>query len=243
MTSSSSPALDYGLDTMLVVYCVLNGHPARTACHQFLHGQSGWFTSPLVLFEAKAVLTKVYAVDPAAATTKLATFSTVPVTLVDLDASTVDAAFQLADVHGVDTTDAVLLQLAINKSARSIATDDQHLAQVCGQFGINAVSPLDAALRAAVAVWEAAHVPPKGSARVLWRVHQWLNQAHPQAAQDFWSQTGGGSHLPGFHLASLSAIIFDGHSMLRTSRPARRLPRQSRRGARRAPIPRRPSRS
>lgn len=196
MTSSFSATFDYGLDTMLVVYCVLNGHPARTACHQFLHSQSGWFSSPLVLFEAKAVLTKVYAIDPAAATTKLAKFSTVPVTLVDLDASTVDAAFRLADLHGLDTTDAVLLQLAINKGARNIATDDQHLAQVCGQFGINAASPLDAALRKAVATWEAAHVQPKGLARVLCRVYHWLGQTHPQAAQDFWAQTSGGNHLP-----------------------------------------------
>jgi hypothetical protein len=33
-------------------------------------------------------------------------------------------------------------------------------------------------------------------ARVPRRVHQWLSHSHPQAAQDFWSRTGGGSHLP-----------------------------------------------
>jgi hypothetical protein len=37
---------------------------------------------------------------------------------------------------------------------------------------------------------------PKGLPRVLRRVHKWLGQSHPKAAQDFWSQTGGGSHLP-----------------------------------------------
>lgn len=196
MTSSSSAALDCGLDTMLIVYCVLDAHPASTACEQFLRGQSGWFTSPLVLFEAKAILTKVYAVDPAAATTKLAQFSAVPVTLVDLDAAAVPAAFQLADAYGIDTTDAVLLQLARTRGARHIATDDHRLAQACGQFGINAVSPLDTALRTAIATWELAHVPPKGKARAMRRVYQWLSGSHPQAAQDFWSQTAGGSHLP-----------------------------------------------
>jgi hypothetical protein len=39
-------------------------------------------------------------------------------------------------------------------------------------------------------------VPAKGLPRVLYQVHQWLNQTHPQAAEDFWSRTGGGSHLP-----------------------------------------------
>ncbi|MGH7138460.1 MAG: type II toxin-antitoxin system VapC family toxin [Pirellulales bacterium] len=196
MISSSNPAFDYGLDTMLLVYCVLDGHPAETACEHFLRSQSGWFTSPLVLFEAKAILTKVYAVDPAAATKKLAQFSTVRMTFVDLDAAAVLAAFQLADVHGLNTTDAVLLQLATKHGARYIATDDQHFGHVCGQFGINVVSPLDATLRKTVAAWELAHVPPKGMARVLRRVHQWLSQSHTQAAQDFWSQTGGGSRLP-----------------------------------------------
>lgn len=196
MITSSSNACDHGLDTMLVVYCVLGGHPAGAKCEQFLKARSGWFTSPLVLIEAKAILTKIYSVDPADATKKLEQFSTVPVTFVDLDAAAVLAAFQLADVHGLDTTDAVLLQLAISNSARNIATDDQHFAQVCAHFGINVASPLDAALRKAVATWEAAHVQPKGLARVLWRVREWLSQTHAQAAQDFWSQTGGGSHLP-----------------------------------------------
>jgi hypothetical protein len=92
MTSSSSPPLQYGLDTMILVYSLLQGHPAATACEQLLRAHAGWFTSPWVLFEA--------------------------------------------------------------------------------------------------------HVPPKGLPRVLRRVQLWLSHSHPQAAQDFWSQTGGGSHLP-----------------------------------------------
>lgn len=196
MITSSNPALINGLDTMLVVYCVVDGHPAGPTCEQFIKAQSGWFTSPLVLIEARTILSKVYSVDPAAATKKLEQFLTVPITFADLDATGVLAAFQLADVHGLDATDAVLLQLAISNGARTIATADQHFAHVCAQSGINAVSPLDAALRNMVATWEAAHVQPKGLPRVLWRVHQWLSQRHVQAAQDFWSQTSGGSHLP-----------------------------------------------
>jgi predicted nucleic acid-binding protein len=117
---------------------VITGHPARAACHNLLLAQSGWFTSPLVLIEAKAILTKVYSVDASAATTKLAQFSNVPITFADLDAAGVHAAFQLADVHDLNTTDAVLLQLAVSTGARNIATADQHFAKVCCQFGINA---------------------------------------------------------------------------------------------------------
>jgi hypothetical protein len=67
---------------------------------------------------------------------------------------------------------------------------------VCSHFGITPLSPLDATLRQAVGAWEATHVPPKGLPRVLRRVHQWLSTLHPQVAQDFWTQTGAGSHLP-----------------------------------------------
>ena len=101
-----------------------------------------------------------------------------------------------ADLHGIDLADAVLLQLAQKTGAGELATDDQRLGKVCLQYGITAVSPMNAPLRQAVASWEAAHLPPKGLSRVLRRVHQWLSQPHPQAAQDFWAQTGGGSRLP-----------------------------------------------
>ncbi len=35
-----------------------------------------------------------------------------------------------------------------------------------------------------------------GLPRILRRIHLWLHQNHQQAAEDFWSQTGRGSHLP-----------------------------------------------
>ncbi len=65
MTSSSSPPLQCGFDTMILVYSPLQGHSAATACEQLLRAHAGWFTSPWMLFEAKAVLTKVYGEDPA----------------------------------------------------------------------------------------------------------------------------------------------------------------------------------
>src|SRR5260370_17445775 len=95
MTSSSSSPLERGLDTMLLVYCQLQGHPAATACEQFLRAHTGWFTSPLVLFEAKSILTKVYGVDAGAATQKLVQFSVVPVVLLDLDTTLALASFHL----------------------------------------------------------------------------------------------------------------------------------------------------
>jgi predicted nucleic acid-binding protein len=194
MTSSSSP-LERGLDTMILVYSLLQGHPAALPCEQFLCSQTGWFTSPLVLLEAKNILTKVYSVDAGTVTAKLLQFAGGPVVLLDLDQVTVTSAFQLADTHGLDLTDAVLLHLTRQHGAGHLATEDQGLTQACRRFGIAPVSPLDHALRQQVAAWEAANLASKGLPRILRRVYQWLSQTHPQAAQDFWSQTGG-SHLP-----------------------------------------------
>jgi hypothetical protein len=105
--------------------------------------------------------------------------------LLDLDAAAATSAFQLADTHSLDLTDAVLLHLARQHGARYLATDDQRLAQLCTQFGITPQSPLDAALRQQVTAWETANLAPKGLPRVLRRVYQWLGQTHPQAAHDF----------------------------------------------------------
>ena len=70
---------------MLLVYSLLQGHPALAACEQLLRAHSGWFTSPWVLFEAKAVLTKVYGEDPVRVTQKLGQVAASPVALVELD--------------------------------------------------------------------------------------------------------------------------------------------------------------
>jgi predicted nucleic acid-binding protein len=194
MTSSSSPPLERGLDTMVLVYSLLQGHPASVACEQLLSSHTGWFTSPLVLVEARNILTKVYSVDSAAATNKLLQFGAGPVALFDLDPISLISAFPLAEKHGVDLTDAVLLYLAQHHGATFLATEDQRLVQACVQVGITPLSPLDAGLRQQVAGWEAVNLAPKGLPRMLRRVFAWLSQSHPQAAQDFWSQTGGTNH-------------------------------------------------
>jgi predicted nucleic acid-binding protein len=196
MTSSSNPPQGCAVDTMILVFSLLHGHPAATACEQLLRAHTGWFTSPLVLFEAKAVLTKVYGEDRVVVSQRLAQLGQGPITLIDLTYADVSPILQLSDTFALDLTDAVLLHLECKHSARFLASDDQRLSLVCSQLGLAAHSPFDPSLRQAVAAREAAHFPPKGLPRILRRVHQWLAHSHPHAAQDFWSQTGGGSHLP-----------------------------------------------
>ena len=196
MTSSSDRQSERGLDAMLIVYSLLNGHPASLVCEQFIRSHTGWFTTTFTLFESRAILTKVYGVDATLASQKIAQFASGPIDILAVDLATALAAMNTADAMSIDLTDAVLLQTAEAQGASWLATDDSKLMQACRQVGITPESPIDATVRQQMALWETANVPAKGLPRVLYQLHQWLNQTHPQAAEDFWSQTGGGSHLP-----------------------------------------------
>ena len=136
MTISSSVSLERGLDTMIVVYSLLQDHPAAVPCTNLLCSFSGWFTTPLAMFfEAKNILTKVYGIDPAETTRKLQQFAAGPVAVIPIDEATADSAFQLADSHNLDLTDSVLLTLARKFGSVFLATDDQRLMQACGRTG------------------------------------------------------------------------------------------------------------
>ena len=196
MTSSSSSIFERGLDTMLVVYSSLTRHPAATDCEQFIRSRTGWFTTSLSLLEAKAILTKVYGVEAALVTDKLAQLTEGLVTVAAVSVETTLAAMKLADKHRLDLTDAVLLSCALMHQSTEIATDDQQFAQVCRQLGLIVENPIIDSLRQQMAQWEANNLPAKGLPRILHHFHRWLSRNHPQAADDFWSQTGNGSHMP-----------------------------------------------
>ncbi len=57
MTLSSDQFASRGLDAMLIVYSLLDDHPASAACESFIRDHTNWFTTTLTLLEAKAVLT------------------------------------------------------------------------------------------------------------------------------------------------------------------------------------------
>ncbi len=181
---------------MIIVYSLLDGHPASVVCEQFIRGHTEWFTTTFTLFKAKSILTKIYSVDVVRASQKLANFAAGPIAVIAVDSAMALAAMNMADTCGIDLTDAVLLHASQNNGAVFLATDDNKLAQACRQFAITPESPIDAALRQQMAAWETANLPAKGLPRVLRQIHHWLNQANSQTAQDFWSQTGGCSHLP-----------------------------------------------
>jgi predicted nucleic acid-binding protein len=92
---------------MLIVYALLEGHPASAASEKFIRERTGWFTTALVLLEAKAGLTKVYGVAPSSATDKLAQLAAGPLLVLPVDVPTVVPAIRSADSLQLDLTDAV----------------------------------------------------------------------------------------------------------------------------------------
>ena len=196
MTLSFDQSAPRGLDAMLIVYSLLDDHPASAACESFIRDHTNWFTTTLTLFEAKAILTKVYAVDVNLTSQQLSQFSAGPIEVVEVDLPMTLAAMQIADTLEIDITDAVLVQVTRTRNANILATDDRKLIRACHQVDIAVENPIDVSLRRQMASWEAENLPQKGLPRILRQIHRWLHQNHQQVAEDFWSQTGGGSHLP-----------------------------------------------
>lgn len=195
MISSFSQKVERGLVTMLIVYGLIDSHPASTVCEQFIRNQTGWFTTTFTLFEAKGILTKVYGVNAVYASQRVTQLASGPIVVSAIDLATALAAMSTADAQGIGLTDVLLFQTAQKQGVSRLATDDGKLIKVCHKFGITAEDPIDNALRQQITAWETANLPIKGLPRVLRQIHQWLSQNYPQTVQDFWSQTGGGSHL------------------------------------------------
>ena len=82
MTLSSEQFTGRGLDAMLIVYSLLDDHPASDTCESFIRDHVKWFTTTLTLLEAQAILTKVYDVDVNLSSQQLSQFSAGPIEII-----------------------------------------------------------------------------------------------------------------------------------------------------------------
>ena len=158
MTLSSDQFASRGLDAMLIVYSLLDDHPASAACESFIREHTNWFTTTLTLLEAKAVLTKVYAVDANLTSQQLSQFSAGPIEIIEVNLPITLAAMQIADTLEIDITDAVLVQTTRTRNVNILATDDRKLIQACHQVNIAVENPIDVSVRREMASWEMKNV-------------------------------------------------------------------------------------
>jgi predicted nucleic acid-binding protein len=183
-----------GVDSNLLVYASLAGHPASSACDQYLATEPLWITSIVNLIEVHRVLVSVYGIDEGEADRKLTDFLSA-LEVESLTSALTAASLPLRQAHGIDFNDAILLQTCRERSVTALATDEGRLASACGAFGITVENPVDAAVRAQMATWENANLPAKGLPRVLLRVHRWIEARDPNLAADLHSATQGLSRL------------------------------------------------
>ena len=131
--SQISLRVERGLDAMIIIYSLLDKHPASKVCEQFIRDRTGWFTTTLTLFEAKSILTKVYSIDNALVSQKLEQFARGPITIFEVNLDTALKSMKMADTLDIDLTDAVLIQTAQEHGVSYLATDDKKLTRLCYQ--------------------------------------------------------------------------------------------------------------
>ena len=56
MTLSSDQFAQRGLDVMLIVYSLLDDHPASAVCEAFIRERANWFTTTLTLKKDRKIL-------------------------------------------------------------------------------------------------------------------------------------------------------------------------------------------
>lgn len=196
MTSYENLGLERGLDTMFMVYSLLDGHPASTACEQVITSRHGWISTPFLVVEGITIMTKVYGVESEIARRLTTGFAYGPINILPIELEIITAAADLSILHDVDINDAVLLQTCIEHGIACIATDDRRFTKICANFGIIVENPITPKIRQQMAAWEAANLPPRGLQRLLSHIHQWLKTQEPDIATKFYDSTGQYLHLP-----------------------------------------------
>lgn len=182
------------IDTPLLVYRAVDGHPARNPVQAELRA-GDWGSSLLVLFEMFQVLTREYAVSRSAARAEVDLLARSPISWAGLQAQQVTEVVAIAEKEGLASTDAVLLHLA-EKNRGVLVTQDSRLLRAAQARGVAARNPIHKDLAAQIAAWESANLPEKGLTRLLGPVLKWLRAHDPVMAERFQEATGNLSRLP-----------------------------------------------
>lgn len=182
------------IDSNLLVYASLTGHPARAACAQHVAAHPDWVCNIANLVEMRHVLVSVYGLAEADADMKFADFRAA-LTVVRLTDVLVGAALLLRQAHGIDVNDGILLETCRLRGITTLATDDRRLANACHALGITPETPVGDDIRLVMSSWEEHNLPARGLPRILLRVHRWIDARDPLLAADFRAETQALSRL------------------------------------------------
>jgi predicted nucleic acid-binding protein len=185
------------LDTNLIVYSLIEGHPASGVCDSFIKDpRRSFYTTSLTPFEVYYALHRVYNVPRIDAASKALSLLEAPLTIVDVATADVRPAIERCSSKSLDVNDSLLIQMCVGLDIPSLASDDRRLLKACEEEGIQPVSPIDDEQRQLMLKWEQEKLPPSGLPRLLARIHNWMQQADPQVARTFLQATGNLRHMP-----------------------------------------------
>ena len=145
------------LDSNILIYSILEGHPASNACEQLiLSGEDKffWTTSPITFYETFHVLVKIYNQPAIKVLEKIDQIMKLPINIISLNSQLTFSSLEKCMRHSIDTNDSLLLEIAIHQGISIIATDDKKLIDICKQYGIICENPITEEIRKKMSEWE-----------------------------------------------------------------------------------------
>jgi len=186
-----------GLDANIIVYSLLDGHPASEPCDAYIKdSRHKFYTTSLTPFEVYFALHRVYGVPRPSAASKALSLLDAPLTIVDVRSSHLHAAITRCETKGLEANDSLLIEMCLSLEIPSLASDDRRLLKACEEQGIHPECPIGEDQRRRMQVWEKTKLAQAGAPRPLARVHSWMRERNPQLAESFLEASGNLRHIP-----------------------------------------------
>lgn len=157
------------LDSNLIIYSLLEDHPASAVCDALLRSPKyTFYATPITPFEVYFVLRRVYGVlKDEAASKALALFDT-PLRFVEVGMQDAQLALKRAVTYDIDMNDSLLIQESLRLDIPSLSSDDRRLLKVCEGEGVHPQTPIGEEHRKKMGQWEEERLHPRvyqGSSR------------------------------------------------------------------------------
>lgn len=182
------------VDTPLLVYSGIEGHPAKPLIVQAL-SRDEWGSTVLALFEVYSVLIRDYLRTPQEASLYAEDLFNGPINWHGLDVVQADSILQVRRRYSISDPDAAVLLLC-REDRGTLYTLDQRLARAAQSEGLATTRLLDDALVRQVQDWEGRTLRVRGTPRILGSVHRWLRAEAPVIGDKFVEATGRLSRPP-----------------------------------------------
>ncbi len=185
------------LDTNIIVYSLLEDHPASQVCDALIRsGRYDFHTTPLTPFEVYFALRRAYSIPKEEASEKALSLFDSPLTFAEIGTEDARTALKRCVAHDLDANDSLLIQACLRSNIPSLTTDDKRLLKASEENGILPQTPIEEEHRKKMRQWEADNLPPSGLPRLLRSIHSWLEDTNTEIAREFLDATKGLRGLP-----------------------------------------------